>query len=237
MRSLRMLVLFGIGLGCVIEACAPSRRSGPPLAAAAPDEPARPLPTSSVSYDSLLAKLRAGDLTIDFLELRLAYAASPQYAPYDFRTDSKASMRKAFVAKDCLTALAIADSMLATNYVDIEAHILSAECKSQLGDHAKASYHGTIARELLESISTYASGRTPDSAILVISVDEEYMFLASQGLEREMQGLTTCGGHPCDALTVKDRATGKERTIYFNVGLSFGWFGRKLGSDSTARRP
>jgi hypothetical protein len=174
---------------------------------------------------------------IDYLSLRLAYAETPEYAPYDSRIESKTAMRKALTASDCRTALNVADSILATNYVDIEAHIVSAECMNRLGDHAKANHHGTIARGLLESIRSYASGRTPDSAIVVIDIDEEYMLLATQGLERTTQALSTCGGHPCDVIHAVDRRSGKTQPLYFNVGIPFGSFGRAMRKDTTARTP
>jgi hypothetical protein len=199
--------------------------------------PPTPLPRTTASYDSLLARLRAGDLTIDYLSLRLAYAESPQYDPYDFRTDSKTAMRTAFAANDCQKALAIADSILTTKYVDIEGHIVSAECMRRQGEGEKARSHAMIAHGVLESIRTYASGRTPDSAIVVISIDEEYALLAAEGLERTTEALTSCGGHPCDAIEAVDRASGKTRRLYFNVGIPFGWFHRNLGKDSTARTP
>jgi hypothetical protein len=239
MRSVQVVVAAGLG-GFILagNACAPaSRRDGSSLQVPARASAATPLPRTSASYDSLLARLRGGDLTIDYLALRLAYAATPQYAPYDFRTESKTAMRTAFAAGECRTALAVADSTLARNYVDIEAHVVSDQCMGRLGDHAKASYHGTIARGLIESIRTYASGRTPDSAIVVISIDEEYTILAVQGLERTMQAFTTCGGHPCDAIHAVERGSGKKHSLYFNVAIPFGSFGRSMGKDSTARTP
>jgi hypothetical protein len=198
---------------------------------------ARPLPRSTASYDSLLARLRAGDLTIDYLTFRLAFAQSPHYDPYDFRTDTKKALRAAFAEGDCHKALALADSILATKFVDIEAHLASGECRHRQGDAERANRHATIANGLLESIRTSASGNTPDSAIVVISIDEEYALIAALGFERQTQALTTCAAHPCDAMTVVERASGKTRHFYFNVGIPLGWFQRSLVTDSTARRP
>lgn len=196
---------------------------------------ATPLPRTTASYDSLLARLHAGDLTVDYLSLRLAYAASPHYEPYDFGTDSKTAMRAAFASNDCENALPVADSILSRKYVDIEAHIVVAECMKRRGETEKARRHSTIAHGLLESIRTYATGSTPDSAIVVVSIDEEYILLATQGLERTTQAFTSCGGHPCDVINAVERASGKTRYLYFNVGIPFSWFERKFGKDSTAR--
>jgi uncharacterized protein DUF4919 len=221
------------GTGCTSA----SRAGGTPLPGRFPSEATSPLPRPAGSYDSLVARLRNGDRGIDYLSLRLAYAETPQYDPYDFRTESRTAMRAAIAAGNYGKALVVAESILATNYVDIEAHLAAAESMHALGDPAKANYHGAIARGLVESIRTYASGRTPDSAIVVISILEEYMLLASQGLERKMQALTTCGGHPCDLLESVERASGKTRRLYFNVGIPYRSFGRAAGKDSTARTP
>ena len=239
MHSGRIVVAIALGC-CVIAGTActsASRAGGTPLPGRFPSEATSPLPRPAGSYDSLVARLRSGDLGVDYLSLRLAYAETPQYDPYDFRTESRTAMRTAITAGDYGKALVVAESILATNYVDIEAHLASAESMRALGDPSKANYHGAIARGLVESIRTYASGRTPDSAIVVISILEEYMLLASQGLERKMQALTTCGGHPCDLLESVERASGKTRRLYFNVGIPYRSFGRAAGKDSTARTP
>lgn len=236
-NSIQLMVLTAlISATSAVNACTPVARRAP-SPAAAPGAAATPLPRPTASYDSLLARLRAGDLMIDYLSLRLAYAETPDYAPYDFRIESKTAMRKALTENDCRTALSVADSILATNYVDIEAHIVSSDCMNRLGDHAKANHHGTVARGLLESIRSYASGRTSDSAIVVIDIDEEYMLLATQGLERTTQALSTCAGHPCDVMQVVDRRSGKTQSLYFNVAIPFGSFGRTMRKDTTARTP
>jgi uncharacterized protein DUF4919 len=232
--SARILAVIALAL-CL--ACAAGSRSAERPSAAAAGVAATRLPRPTGSYDSLLARLRAGDVGIDFLSLRLAYAETPHYAPYDFDTESRRAMFAAATAGNHQKALALADSILATNYVDIEAHLVSAESRQHLGDSAKAAYHGAIVRGLIESMSDYASGQSPDSAIVVINIREEYALLAALGLERETQALTTCGGHPCDMLTAVDRRSGKTRTLYFNVGIAYGSFQRRLDKDSIAQKP
>jgi hypothetical protein len=58
------------------------------------------------SYDALVARLKAGDLKIDFGALRDAYAESATYAPYGGSYDTaRRDMIKAANAHDCKTSL------------------------------------------------------------------------------------------------------------------------------------
>jgi hypothetical protein len=232
-RGTRIAIALAGGFIGATNGCAPTSRGGMPSSSGAPV----PLPRATVPYDSLRARLSAGDLAIDYLSLRLAYAESPYYSPYDFRTESKKAMRAAIDADDCRKALAVADSILKMNYVDIESHLVLARCLERAGDVATARRHATIAQGLLQSIRGYASGRTPDSAIVVISIDEEHAFLAMHGLEQTLVAGVNCGGHLCDAIQTVDRASGKTQWLYFNVGIPFRWTASRIAKDSTRRRP
>lgn len=55
--------------------------------------------------------------------------------------------------------------------------------------------------------------------MLVISVDEEYVFRQALGLRREMQAPADCAGRACDALVVVDPWTGEKYQLYFDVSI------------------
>jgi hypothetical protein len=194
-------------------------------------EPARPEVTAmpvgdSATYQRLAARLRAGDVAIPFDSLRFGFAATASYDPYGVDGDRRKAMFAALDRGDHRAARAMADSALADSYVDPFAHLVAGIAAGAVDDSAAAAFHGAVFRGLLDSIRE-RGGRTPDSAMVVISVDEEYALLEALGLRREMQGLGECGGRACDILDVVDRSGGK-RTLYFDVSIPKAWLDRKF---------
>jgi hypothetical protein len=204
--------------------------------AGAPKMPAGPLPRATQSYDTLLARVKRGDATVDYLQFRLAFAESPHYFPYEFGSKSRQAMHTAFASGDHERALAAADSLLAQSFVDIQAHMVAGQSHSARGDKARSAFHFDVARRLLDSIKGYASGNSPESAILVINLLEEYTLLLVEGYKVVSQAGLSCAGNPCDLLTGVN-ADGKRRSFYFNVAILHGYFERQAAKDSTVTKP
>ena len=198
-----------------ITACE-SQREVPP-AAPAPD-----------SYHSLLARLKARDTSIDFTALRLAYAASADYAPYAHESDALPyweSMNAALERQDYRRVVSQADSALNIDYLDIRTHIVRAHAAEQLGDTNAAAWDRAVADRLFESIM--ASGRgTRDSPYVVVSMAEEYAVLAMTGYEQGRQSLSECRSRPCDILETTHRDIQKKRTFHFDISLPKAYLNR-----------
>src|ERR1043165_507042 len=135
--------------------------------------PSAPTP-ASVRYHDLLAKVQSRDTSIDFTSLRLAYAASSEYAPYGSGADAhRDSMLAAFRRQNFRRAILEADAALTIDYLDIRTHLLRGAASERLGDTAAAGWDRAIAGRLVRSIML--SGSAPvDSPYVVISVAEEY---------------------------------------------------------------
>ena len=172
-----------------------------------------------VVYDSLEARLIAGDTTIDFRALRLAYVATPDYDPYGMATgDTREQMMTAFFRQnDAQAARDAADSLLRTIYVDIDAHMILALTSASLGDTARSRFHASVARGLAASIEQPGSGTRADMPYEVISVVEEDALFRMRGLQRGTQALTTCRGQPCDRIEVRRPSTGETQVLYFDI--------------------
>src|ERR1039458_6394396 len=76
-------------------------------------------PASKSTYADLVAKVKAGDKSVDFKELRFAYADSPGGPDTDTQ---KKAMMSALNSKNYADALKNADRVLASDYVDMDAH-------------------------------------------------------------------------------------------------------------------
>jgi len=170
-------------------------------------------------YESLLAQLKAGDTTIDFQALRYAYAETAQYHPYG-NGGAAPDAFKALQAGDLDKALAEANEILATNYVSIDAHFVCAAVYNRRGDAVKAAFHKAIFQGLRDSIARSGDGKSPASAYVVISVDEEYAFLGIAGLRVTMQSLLHSDSGPVDAMSVLD-AQQNAQTVHFNISRPF----------------
>jgi hypothetical protein len=192
--------------------------------------PARAAETSALGYDELLARLKGGDTSIDFAALREAYATSPRYDPYP--TDAsrlKTSLFDAFAAKDCPRATDIAAKILDANYVNIDAHLIAGRCYGETGDAQRADFHQAIARGLLAAIAQTGDGESPETAFVVIAVDEELSFLRAQGYEVSDQALVNHAGRRIDRVEATDSDTGDAVVVFFDVERPLSWREREAG--------
>lgn len=87
----------------------------------------------------------------------------------------------------CRSALQAAAQLLQENYLDIESHAASAICFGKAGDVKAARQHDFVARGLMRAILSSGDGKTLETAYLVISFDEEYTLLGTQGLRKTRQ--------------------------------------------------
>ena len=185
-----------------------------------------PVPASSPSgkgkYDVLLEKVKQKDPSVNFTELRLAFYESPNYNPYAPMLTYR-PMNAALAQKNFEEALKIADSVLAKNFVEINAHFTAQIANQELGNTERAQFHKFMFDGLLNSIKSNVDGKSVDTAYEVISINEEYGLIRSLGLRPIRQALVEDKGRRFDAITVVDPQTGKESVVYFNVDKPFNW--------------
>lgn len=123
-------------------------------------------------------------------------------------------------SKDFTTAIKNADIVLASKYVDMDAHYVAYVAHRELKDTQQAEIHKFILQELLESITASGDGKTPETAFQVIEVHEEYVLLRFMGIGLpESQALLHKNGHSFDEIKFKDPASKQEVTMYFNVDI------------------
>jgi len=198
------------------------------VAAAAPAaaQPAAP------GYDALLARAKSGDATLDFAALRLAFAETPQYHPYGGpAAPFRDAMWKAYNGGDCAKAIEQAGKVIDLVFVDIDAHIVSDLCYRRQGDGASADLQHMIAQGLLRSIAQSGDGNSPETAYVVIGVDEEYSLLRALGHRPGEQALIKTNGHHYDRMAVKNAKTGASLVVFFNIDRPYGALSREFGGE------
>jgi hypothetical protein len=172
-------------------------------------------------YDALLAELKAGNTAIDFTELRMAYAESPDYDPYDVEPDARESMLDALSERNYREALEDAEEILNRKFVDITAHIVCSIAYRELQNEQKAGYHRQIKEGLVRSILKSGDGKSLQTAMIVISTDEEYVILDVLALRPTGQALLHDKGHSYDRTDGIDPKTKRRTTLYFNIDKLF----------------
>jgi hypothetical protein len=180
------------------------------------------------AYRHLVERLQGGDTLIDYTALRMAYAKTPEYAPYPVRWGANLAMFAALDRKRFEEVGRIADSILAKNYVDIDAHLGAMSAAYHRGDTLRGTFHRAVYRGLIESLKT-RSGRSLDSAIIVLSIPEEYALLRSLELERKTVAGVHWQGGLYDRMEVVSRKTKKKSTLYFDASIPHAWGVARFG--------
>jgi hypothetical protein len=178
-------------------------------------------------YEALLAQVKASDPSVDFLRLRQVWTHSDSYTA--FADNAEGSMIDAAQAKQYDTALGIAREILTRNYLNLEAHLVAVLSCTELNDAECVAHHRYVARGLVESIYASGDGKTFETAFVVVSVDEEYALLRLSPYDVESQSLVKSGKSSYDVLSVKDRETGEQTKVYFNVDLELEALARVMG--------
>ena len=185
-----------------------------------------PKPVEKTKYDVLLEKVKQKDPSVNFTELRHAFYESPHYNPYAPMMTYR-PLNAALAQKNYEEVLKIAESVLAKNFVEVNAHMAAQIAYQETGNAERAEFHKFMAEGLLKSIKASVDGKSPEKAFEVISINEEYGLIRSLGLRPIGQALVEDKGRRYDAITVVDPKTNEESKIYFNIDKPFNWQSRK----------
>jgi hypothetical protein len=181
---------------------------------------AQQAPPSKSSYEALVERVKGGDKTVDFRQLRLAYVDSPNFSRGPDTDPQKKAMMTSLNKHDFADAIKNADIVLAANYVDMDAHFAEYVAQRESKNQEQAEFHKFVFQGLLKSITDSGDGKTPETAYQVIAVHEEYVLLRSMGVGfPESQSLMQKNGHSYDALKFEDPAAKQKVTLYFNVDI------------------
>ena len=180
------------------------------------------------SYRELLERVKKSDSTVDFRELRMAYAATTEYSPYGGDRETRQKMFAALNAKDYAGALESAEKMLAKNFVDMNGHFVAYVANRELSHADKATFHKFVFEGLMKSVTGSGDGKSAETAFVVISTDEEYVLFNFLGLRPAGQSLITQNGHTFDRMTAANPKTNETVVYFFNIDKPFNWLGQSL---------
>lgn len=181
-----------------------------------PDQPAK---LTAADYTNLLAKLKGGDTSISFKDLRVAYSATKEYSFSGPDREARNKFYKPFNEKNYKDALKEAEKYLETVYVDANAHLVAHISAKELNDTKKADFYKAVLIGLVNSIQDGQDGLTAKTPYMVISIDEEYTLMRFLGLQHKVQSLQHIDGHAYDVFEAVDTETNKARKVYFNIDI------------------
>ena len=128
--------------------------------------------------DEHRASLSWGETGIDYRALRFATAAQPGYPEDSERArELMTALNAAKLTGDSQRIVAVSDSMLALNYIDILAHVSAALAHRELGNAREWDFHGDLVRGLFHSIVYSGDGISLESAIRVVDEYEAYRYI------------------------------------------------------------
>jgi hypothetical protein len=137
-------------------------------------------------------------------------------------------MFAALNAKEYEQSLEPAGKILAKNYVDLNAHFVSYVANRELGRTERATFHKFMFDGLMKSITGHGDGKTPETAFVVISTDEEYVLFNFLGLRPAGQSLVNQDGHSYDRMAANDPKTNESLVYFFNIDKPFNWLSQSL---------
>jgi len=183
---------------------------------------------SNPDYYDLVKKLKNNDTNIDFQALRLSYTKTQDYKPYGADDSAKDAAFDAVNKKNYAEAVKQAQFILENNYVDLDAHMLCRVGYREMGNFEKYEFHNAVLKGLVSSLYASGDGTTPEKAIVVISVREEYFLLNANGLKKIMNSSFTANGRMFDKMDVENKKTAEKTVMYFNIDIPFGWLNKNL---------
>ena len=172
-------------------------------------------------YAALLARVKSGDLSIDFKQLRFSYMESPERHAARDADKQKKEMFEAIKKKDYKKAIQNADVVLESEFVDLDAHNVEQIAHRELREEERAAFHKAVVQGLLSSIMDTGDGKSAETAYIVISVHEEYVVLQVLGLRPSGQSVLRQNGHSYDVLEAKKQDSDATVKLYFNVDIPF----------------
>jgi len=184
-------------------------------------------------YRDLLAAAQQNPEQADFHSLRMAYTQSDEYHPYAPDAEHLNALQQALNEGDFAAALTAAQGLLEDCYLDIEAHMAADYIYTNLEDYPRATYHRTFARGILNAIMGTGDGRSPETALIVIDIREEYTLCRILNMRPSGQRLIHHEGHWLDVLTVQHPESGARLDLHFNVDLPKNWLHHRLSGEET----
>ncbi|OWV00991.1 DUF4919 domain-containing protein [Fibrobacter sp. UWR2] len=160
--------------------------------------------------------------TTDWLKFRKEFLKCKLSQPKRFGiTGQEAVMNLARKNGDSKQELKVAQELLDVDFTNISAHYAIVSNPST--DTTVKEFHKQIIMAILNSIRNSGKGTSPQNAMYVINIGEEYDFILLGGLKPTGQALVEENGRQYDLMKAVDEE-GRNYQFYFDVTDFFGHY-------------
>jgi Domain of unknown function (DUF4919) len=171
-------------------------------------------------YSELAAKVRAGDLGIDWQALRVAAVIGE----IDNSSEEFQAVKNGYAALDqgkFEDALKLARTVEGQNSADGDAHYVAWRSLVELGRQDDAEKERKVLMTLMDSIMKSGNGKSAKTAWFTATIREEYLVMQMMlNMQFKSQHSQKIGEHYYDVVEVTDQ-NGKEMTLWFNTDTDF----------------
>lgn len=172
--------------------------------------------TARARYAELAAKVRAGDLSVDWKALRVAAAIGE----VGESTEGFAAVQNAYGALNdgkFVDALKTSREIENRNVADVDAHYVAWRSLIGLGRETEAEQERLLLAALLQSITDSGDGKSAKTAWFATTIRETYLYMrAVLNVQFEEHRTAQQDGHFYDVVAVKDK-DGKRMILWFNA--------------------
>ncbi|MFA6570816.1 MAG: DUF4919 domain-containing protein [Bacteroidota bacterium] len=181
-------------------------------------------------YDDLLSRVKKGDSTVDFFDLRMAFSQTKEYLPYaDAFPDLNNKILESLKKKNYSLVVDYCNELLDKNYTDLYAHFFCDEAYAALNVPDKSRYHRYFWQSLMNSILKSGDGLTNKTAYMIITSKEEYFMLFIHGYETKTIKQESLGGEPIDIYTGVSSRNNDTLKVHFNASVMLNYFTKFKG--------
>jgi hypothetical protein len=172
-------------------------------------------------FETLLANAKKAPAKVDWKALRVAFAATSHYDPYNIEWRQDLSKARKDVERGELKAAEAKLGKLLDRerFMRLDGHAVAIALYDKMGDSGKAEKHRAFLEGLSSAVFAPGAGMSFEKPIEVLFIEEEYLVMGSLGLRVKKQALTEHNGHRFDVLTAAGKGDQPERDFYFNIDL------------------
>jgi len=183
-------------------------------------------------YKEMVERARKGDVSVDFIDLISAASDWDLSQKGIFNPPNREAMAEAFKKKNYQKAVELAEIVLDYEFTNRGLHLATANAYKELAQTEKANLHTNFADKILNALLSTGDGKSLETAYCVQSINEEYVIMRHFGYKVSMQAYLTSNVGTYDLLSGKDKKTGKEVGLYFDIS---GFFSRCVQAHQKKR--
>lgn len=167
-------------------------------------------------YRQMVAKIKNGDMTVNFGLLRKFYAEWVSDESNITETPQRDEMVAAFKANDYAKAVKLGEIVVDYEFLNTGLLWALEDAYRKLGDTEKADFYRDAAHKVGHSVFLSGDGKTAKTAFYVLSIPEEYRVMREFNYSVSMQSLLSVDGQMFDLLSGTDEK-GNKVEVYFNI--------------------